>query len=331
MMNKIFFKAVQCTEYSSTHNLQLTNMEHPTISANELLVEVKAAAIDFAQYLMIQGKYQVKPALPFTIGNECAGIITEVGENISQFKVGDRVIGMAQTGCVAEKIVLNEFQTYKIPTNISFEIAAGLLYAYGTAYHALVDIGKLKPFETCCILGASSAVGIAALDIAKNIGAKTIAVGSTATKCDFFKKRGSSFQINYLHENIKERLKEITEGKGANVILDLMGGAHTENALRACARLGRVLTVGFTSGEIPKIPLNLVLLKECSIHGVYWSGPFLKENPTSFYKNHQNIINKVQQGDYSPYIYKRFKLNEAIKSFDEIKNRTSLGKMIVLM
>ena len=330
-MNKKFFKAVQCNEYGSIHNLSVQNVEAPAIQGNELLIEVKAAAIDFAQYLMIQGKYQVKPSLPFTIGNECSGIVIGVGKNISQFKVGDRVIGMAQTGCVAEKIILNEFQTYKIPTNISFEVAAGLLYAYGTAYHALVDIGKLKSFETCCILGASSAVGIAALDIAKNIGAKTIAVGSSATKCDFFKKRGSTFQINYHHENIKDRLKDITDRKGANVILDLIGGPHTERALRASSRLGRLLTVGFTSGEIPKIPLNLVLLKECSIHGVYWSGPFLKEKPTSFYKNHQIIIDKVQKGDYSPYIYKTFKLKDTINVFQEIKNRTSMGKMIVLM
>lgn len=322
-------KAIVCTKLGLPN--VLSYQEVPTLEPgpNELVLEMKACAINFPDTLIIQGKYQVKPELPFTPGSDVAGVVLKIGSAITQFKIGDRVLGMIPFGGMAEQVKVSINNTFKIPDSISFEQAASFLYAYGTAYHALKDRAQLRTSESIVILGASGGVGLAAVVLAKRMGARVIACASTSEKLDLCRQYGADELINYEKENLKLTIKTLTAGKGANVIFDPVGGNYSEQALRGLAWKGRYLVVGFASGAIPAIPFNLPLLKGCSIQGVFWSR-FAKEEPQLSNKNNLEIVNWFMDGSIKTHIQRTYKLAQAAQALEAMMDRKVLGKVVVL-
>jgi len=277
-------KAILCVKHGLPSDLQLTEIESLVPAENEVVVSVKACAVNFPDTLIIQGKYQFKPDLPFSPGSDIAGIVKSIGSNVKNFKVGDEVFGFVNHGGFAEEALVNKRQLFPKLPDMSFELASSFMLAYGTSYHALKDRAKLKEGETLLVLGASGGVGLAAVEFGKLMGAKVIAAASTQEKLDLCKRYGADQVINYSTEDLKNRIKEVTDGKGVDVVYDPVGGDYSEAALRAIAWEGSYLVVGFAAGQIPKIPLNLPLLKGCQIVGVFW-GSFMAKNPNEGMKN----------------------------------------------
>ena len=258
-------KAILCHKYSSNISLKYEKIKSPIPKKDEILISVKVAGVNFPDILIVQGKYQFKPELPFSPGGEVSGIIKKVGENVKKFKVGDKVFAGSTWGGFSEEAIVMSSNTFKIPNGISYEDAAASMVNYGTSFHALVDRAKIKKNEVILILGASGGVGTAAIQIAKQLGAIVIAAASSKEKLDYCKEIGADYCINYSKDDIKEKVKSLTKGIGANIIYDPVGDKFSEPALRSIAWKGRFLVVGFAAGQIPKIPLNLVLLKGCQI------------------------------------------------------------------
>ena len=254
-------KAILCNKYSSNISLKYEKIKSPIPKKDEILISVKVAGVNFPDILIVQGKYQFKPELPFSPGWEVSGIIKKVGENVKKFKVGDKVFAGSTWGGFSEEAIVMSSNTFKIPNGISYEDAAASMVNYGTSFHALVDRAKIKKNEVILILGASGGVGTAAIQIAKQLGAIVIAAVSSKEKLDYCKEIGADYCINYSKDDIKEKVKNLTKGIGANIIYDPVGDKFSEPALRSIAWKGRFLVVGFAAGQIPKIPLNLVLLK----------------------------------------------------------------------
>lgn len=321
-------KAIICEKYGPPSSLKLLEVDDPVIGENELLIQVKACSINFPDTLIIQGMYQFKGEPPFSPGSNVAGIVLEVGSEVSDFKAGDEVIGMMTHGGLAEKCVVKPNQCIAKPANMSMESAAAFLYTYATSYHALKDRANLQAGETVLVLGASGGVGLAAVELAKMMGAKVIAAASTEEKLTLCKERGADMLINYSDVDLKKELKALTGGKGVDVILDPVGGAYAEPSLRAIAWKGRYLVVGFTTGEIPKFPLNLALLKGCQIIGVFL-GAYTMIEPVASGQMMQHLAEKFNEGVLNPYIYKTYSLAEAPDALDLMMNRGALGKLIV--
>lgn len=265
-------KALVCKEFSSTDKLVIEEQIIASPEKGQLLIDVKAMGLNFPDALIVQGKYQVKPALPFVPGSECAGIVVAVGEGVERFEVGNRVIATLPVGAFAEQCVVHEDAVMLMASNMSFEQAAGFCITYATSYYAMKQRAKLQPNETVLVLGAAGGVGVTAIQIAKAMGARVIAAASTEDKLDFACDIGADMRINYTTEDLKVRIKELTFGKGVDVIYDPVGGAYSEQAYRSIAWCGRYLVIGFAAGSIPNIPLNLPLLKAGDIMGVYWGG-----------------------------------------------------------
>ncbi len=321
-------KAIICEKYGPPSTLTLKEVEDPIIKEDEVLIEVKACSINFPDTLIIQGMYQFKGEPPFSPGSNVAGIVLEVGSEVSEFKAGDEVIGMMTHGGLAEKCVASSNRCIAKPKNMDMQSAAAFLYTYATSYHALKDRADLKAGETVLVLGASGGVGLAAVELAKMMGAKVIAAASTDEKLALCKERGADMLINYTDVDLKKELKSMTGGKGVDVILDPVGGAYAEPSLRAIAWKGRYLVVGFTTGEIPKFPLNLALLKGCQIIGVFL-GAYTTIEPVAAGQMMQQLADKFNEGALNPYIYKTYSLEEAPDALDLMMNRGALGKLIV--
>lgn len=262
-------KAVLCKELGPPSKLVVEDVNLPPVGAKQVRVEIKACSVNYPDTLIIQGLYQFKPELPFSPGGDFSGIVKEVGAEVKHLKVGDEVFGASGHGCFAEEALVDSKMAFPKPPTMSFNEAASFLMAYGTSHHALKDRAQLKQGETLCILGASGGVGLAAVELGKLAGARVIACASTDEKLKLCKDTGADETINYTTEDLKTRIKELTDGKGADVIYDPVGGDYTEAALRATAWKGRFLIVGFPAG-IAKIPMNLPLLKGCDILGVFW-------------------------------------------------------------
>ncbi|MEM8906733.1 MAG: NADPH:quinone oxidoreductase family protein, partial [Bacteroidota bacterium] len=262
-------KAIVCEKFGPPSDLVLKEVPELYPGANEVLVSVKACGVNFPDTLIIQGRYQFKPDLPFTPGSDIAGIVKAVGEGVTHVKAGDEVFGFVLHGGFAEEVIVPAKACFPKPPHMDFPIAASFMMAYGTSYHALKDRAQLKAEETLLVLGAAGGVGLAAVELGNLMGAKVIAAASSEDKLALCRQYGATATINYQKEDLKKRVKELTEGKGADVVYDPVGGAYTEAALRATAWEGRLLVVGFATGEIPKIPINLALLKGCSIVGVF--------------------------------------------------------------
>ncbi len=323
-------KAIQCQKYGPPSDLVYTDVELPSPSEKEVKISIKACSLNFPDTLIIQGKYQFKPDLPFTPGSDIAGVIKEVGSGVKHFKAGDEVFGITNTGGFAEEVIISANRVFPKPPNMDYPTAASFLLAYGTSYHALKDRAKLKEGETLVVLGASGGVGIAAIEIGKLMGAKVIAAASTQEKMDICKEHGADEVINYNEEDLKSRIKELTDGKGADVIYDPVGGDYSEPALRAVAWKGRFLVVGFAAGAIPKIPLNLALLKGCQIVGVFW-GAFASKEPTANLTNSMELMQYFAEGKLKPRIHATYPLVDTPIALQEMMDRKVKGKSIVVM
>ncbi len=323
-------KAIVCEKLGLPGDLIYKEVESPMPGPKEVVITVKACAINFPDTLIIQGKYQMRPELPFSPGSDISGIVKEVGADVKHLKLGDEVFGVVPYGGMAEEVVAHSKMIFPKPTGMDFDIAASFLYAYGTSLHALKDRGELKPGDTLVVLGAAGGVGLAAVDIGNKIGARVIAAASTSEKLELCKQYGAAETINYTQEDLKTRIKELTDGKGANVIYDPVGGSYTESAFRAMAWAGRYLVVGFATGEIPKIPLNLPLLKGADLRGVFW-GRFTKENPEKNLSNSMQIMQWYAEGKIKPHIYKRYPLELSPVALEEMMNRKVMGKVVIIM
>src|SRR5437588_10722256 len=303
-------KAVLCKEYGPPESLVIEDVEALKPGMGQVVVGVKACGVNFPDTLIIQGKYQFKPPMPFAPGGEVAGIVKEVGEGIDSVKVGDRVIAFIGWGGFAEEVLTDATRLIPIPAGMDFTIAAAFVMTYGTSHYALKDRAQLKSGETLLVLGAAGGVGLAAVEIGKVMGARVIAAASTDGKLEVCKEQGADEVINYANEELKARVKELTGGDGVDVIFDPVGGDYSEAALRGIAWNGRFLVIGFAAGEIPRIPLNLPLLKSCSIVGVFW-GAFLRRDPDETAAHLRDLVRLHAEGKLRPRISATYGLEDA--------------------
>jgi NADPH2:quinone reductase len=323
-------KAILCEQFGLPQQLKLKEIESPIPNDLQVLIAVEACGVNFPDVLIIQNKYQLKPTLPFSPGGEVVGIIISLGAEIKEFKIGDRVLALCSWGGFAEKIAVDSNRVFKLKDGIDPILAASTLYNFGTSFHALKDRGKLKDGDTLLVLGASGGVGLAAVELGKVMGAKVIAAASNQEKLGLCKKRGADSLINYEQEDLKQRIKELTNGKGADVVLDPVGGKFTEAALRGMAWGGRYLVVGFATGEIPKIPMNLPLLKGCEIVGVFW-GQFSKIQMEQNIANLQQLQTWLVEGKIIGPKTHTYELSEASKALEALLERRKYEKGIIVL
>jgi NADPH2:quinone reductase len=321
-------RAVRCHDHSGPSGLRIDELPEPVPGAGEVLVDVRAAGVNFPDVLLTYGKYQFKPNLPFSPGGEAAGVVTSVGAGVSSVAPGDRVAVSLLSGAFAERIVAPEMALMKLPDEVTFEVGAATLLTYATTLYALVDRAALQKDETLLVLGAAGGVGTAAIELGKLLGARVIAAASSDEKIAFCKEHGADEGINYAREDLKERTKALTGGAGANVICDPVGGAYSEQALRAIAWEGRYLVVGFAAGDIPKIPLNLVLLKSCQIVGVFW-GAFAMRDPAKNRANAARILRWVAEGKLRPHIDATLPFARAQEALERMARRDVKGKLVL--
>ena len=321
-------KALRCVRHGQPDALVVEDIESPSPGPGEVLVQVKAAGVNFPDTLIIQNKYQFKPALPFTPGGELAGIVTAVGEGVTRVAVGQHVIGFVMWGAFAEQALVAQDQLVPMPEGMPFDVASAFLMTYGTCYHALQDRARLRPGETVLVLGAAGGIGIASIEIAKALGATVIAAASSADKLALCRERGADMTIDYQAEELRARLKELTGGRGVDVVVDPVGGRFTEPALRSMAWRGRYLVVGFTDGEIPRVPLNLPLLKGCSIVGVFW-GDFLKREPVQGESDLAALFELYRKKMIAPLVSARYDLDHAGQAIEALMQRRVRGKVVV--
>lgn len=321
-------KAIVCEEFGSAENLFLGERPDPIPDSNQVLIKVEACGVSFPDLLILQNKYQFQPSLPYSPGGEAAGQIVEVGKEVKNFQKGDRVLALCRWGGFAEKVVVDAERVFKIPNAISYELAASSIYSYSTSYHALKDRGELKKGETLLVLGGSGAIGSAAIELGKAMGAKVIAAASSDEKLAFCKEKGADELINYGSEDLKNKIKELTDGKGVDVVLDPVGGNFSEAALRGTAWKGRYLIVGFANGEIPKIPMNLPLLKGCAIVGVFW-GNFSKKEVELNLQNMDQLNQWFLEGKLKGESIQEYHLSEAKKAILALQERSKFKKGVV--
>ncbi len=322
-------RAVRQHELVGPSGLRVDEMLEPAPGAGEILVDVRAAGVNFPDVLLSRGKYQFKPEPPFIPGGEVAGVVHALGAGVTSFAVGDRVAATMIHGAFAERVVVHEKAAVKLPDAVSFETGAATLLTYATTVHALVDRAGLRAGETLLVLGAAGGVGIAAVEVGKLLGAKVIAAASTDEKIAFCKEHGASEGIVYTREDLKERTKALTNGAGADVIYDPVGGAYSEAALRSIAWEGRHLVVGFAAGDIPKIPMNLVLLKGCQIVGVFW-GSFVMRTPEKNLENARRIFDWVADGKLHPHVDAVLPFARAEEALERLEQRQVKGKIVLV-
>ena len=321
-------RALLCTQYGPPDLLEIGELPSPVAGGNEVVISVKAASLNFPDVLIIQNKYQFKPAPPFSPGSELAGVIKEVGPGVTRLKPGDRVMAFTTYGAFAEEVKLEASRVLPIPDAMSFETAAALLLTYGTMDHALRDRGAVTEGETVLVLGAAGGIGIASIEIAKALGARVIACASSDRKLAACRDHGADDTINYATQDLRDRIKSLTEGRGVDVIADPVGGLYSEPALRSIAWRGRLLVVGFAAGEIPKIPLNLVLLKGCSIVGVFW-GDFLRREPKAFAASVAQLGQWWAAGKLKPHVSATYPLERASEALNLMAARSVIGKLVL--
>lgn len=322
-------KAVVCTDFSGPDGLQVREVDEPQVGPTDILVDVKACAITFPDLLMSRNQYQFKAELPYVVGSELAGVVREVGAQVVGIAPGDRVLGSSMlTGGVAERALLRAGTVHHLPENATFEEAAGLLYAYGTSHYALRDRADLRPGETLLVLGAAGAVGLSAIELGKAMGARVIAAASSDEKLELCRKHGADDTLNYETEDLKTRVRELTDGLGADVVYDPVGGKYAEPALRSTAWEGRYLVIGFAAGDIPRIPLNLTLLRGCSIVGVFW-GSFVGRQPEDHRRNVAELMEWWRDGRFTPYVSATYPLERAAEALRDVDARRVIGKVVV--
>jgi NADPH2:quinone reductase len=322
-------KAVLCKAYGPPESLVVEDVEPLKPGKGQVVITVKACGVNFPDALIIQGKYQVKPPMPFSPGSEVAGIVKEVGEGVDSARVGDRVIAFIGHGGFAEEVLAEAAQLIPIPDVMDFATAASFVLTYGTSHYALKDRAQIRSGETLLVLGAAGGVGLAAVEIGKVMGARVIAAASTDEKLEVCKQHGADELINYTTQDLRERVKELTRGEGVDVVYDPVGGNYSEVALRGMAWGGRFLVIGFTAGEIPRIPLNLTLLKGCSIVGVFW-GSFTSRDPKRNQQHLQELLNWYVTGKINPLISATYPLERAADALNDMMNRKVKGKVVLV-
>ena len=321
-------KAVLCKQYGPPSSLVVEEVPSLVPGAGQVLVEVHAAGVNFPDSLIIQGKYQFKPDRPFSPGAEVAGTVKGLGPGVTGLRVGDRVIAATTWGGYAQQVLAQAERVFRMPDGMDFETAAGFLIAYGTSHHALKDRGELKPGETVLVLGAAGGVGLAAVEIAKAMGARVIAAASSEEKLNVCREHGADETINYATQDLRERIKSITGERGVDVVYDPVGGALSEPALRSMAWRGRFLVVGFAAGPIPSIPLNLTLLKGCSIVGVFW-GAFVRNEPQRNEEEMRELADWVHEGKLRPRISGVYPLERCAEALQRVMDRQVIGKIVL--
>lgn len=320
-------KALLCKQYGPPNSLVVEEVAPLRPEKGQVIISVKACGVNFPDTLIIQGKYQFKPDFPFSPGGEVAGVVKEVGEGVTHLSVGDDVFAMPGWGGFAEELAVNAHRAFRMPTGMDYNVAASLMYTYGTSYHGLKDRAQLKAGETLLVLGAAGGVGLAAVNLGKIMGAKVIAAASSDEKIALCKEYGADGLINYSKEDLRESLKSLTGG-GVDVVYDPVGGNYSEPAIRAMNWKGRYLVVGFAAGQIPNIPLNLALLKGSAIVGVFW-GAFAEREPKANFQNIMELFQFYQKGELKPYIQKTYSLTDAPQALYDMLERRVMGKLVV--
>jgi NADPH:quinone reductase len=320
-------RALVCRDFGTADQLHMEDWPQPVIAANQVRIAVQAAALNFPDVLAIAGKYQIKAPLPFVPGGEAAGVVTEVGQGVGQFAVGDRVIYSGSYGAFVEQACVPATSLLAMPTDMDFPTAASFNVTYSTSYHALKQRAALRPGETLLVLGAAGGVGLAAVNIGAAMGARVIAAASTEAKLDVACAAGAVERINYSTEALKERIKALTRGVGVDVVYDAIGGEYSEPALRSVAWDGRFLVVGFAAGNIASIPLNLPLLKGCAILGVFL-GAWRERDPGGYRRNFSELCALYSSGRVRPLISRTFSLDQYRDAFAELSGRRAVGKVV---
>ena len=324
-------KALVCREHGMPDKLDLVDdWPEPELGEHEVLIDVKAAGLNFPDVLIIQGKYQMQPDLPFIPGGECAGVVAAVGDKVTNHKVGDKVVCAAGSGSFCARVAVHEWGAFPMPEALSFEQAAGISITYFTSYHALVQRANIQPGETLLVLGAAGGVGTSAIELGKVMGARVIAAASSDEKLELCKKLGADDLINYSDTSLKDAVKELTGGRGVDVVYDPVGGDYAEPAVRSMAWNGRYLVIGFASGPIPSIPLNLALLKGCALVGVFW-GRFTGEEPERNLQNIRELTELFESGKISPLVTEVYPLEQYQDAYNCMIERRARGKVIMTL
>ncbi len=322
-------RALVCTEFGPLEQLAVKDVASPRPGPGQVVIDVKASAINFPDALIVQGLYQVKPPRPFSPGVELSGVVKETGEGVKDIAVGDRVIAFPGSGGFAEECLAPVEKVMPLPPGVDFDVGAAFGLTYNTSLHALKDCGQLRSGETLLVLGAAGGVGSAAVEIGKVMGARVIAAASSDDKLALCKQVGADETINYSREDLRQRLRDIAGDKGVDVVYDPVGGPYSETALRATGWRGRFLVIGFAAGDIPKIPLNLALLKERSVIGVYW-GDWTRHDPIGHQHNVEQLVDWLVAGKIKPVISERVSLQDAPAAMARLTQRQAKGKMVVL-
>jgi NADPH2:quinone reductase len=322
-------KAVLCKAFGPPESLVVDEIASPTPSAGQVVIGVRACGVNFPDTLIIEGKYQFKPPLPFSPGGEVAGVVQQVGPGVEGVQVGDRVIAFTAYGGFAEEVAVSATSLVPMPDALDFDQASSVVMTFGTCLHALKDRANLQPGERLLVLGAAGGIGLAAVELGKLLGAQVIAAASSDDKLAICREYGADETVNYRTEDLKERVKALTNGQGVDVVVDPVGGDYAEAALRGIAWNGRYLVIGFTAGEIPRIPLNLPLLKGCSIVGVFW-GSFAAREPQHNRAHIDQLLSQLSTGRLRSRISARYPLERAADALNAIRNRTVTGKVILL-
>jgi NADPH2:quinone reductase len=321
-------KAVLCTHFGPPDELEMADIPPPKAAAGEAVVRVKAAALNFFDTLIIAGKYQHKPPFPFSPASEFAGVVESIGAGVTDIAVGDQVVGNMGWGAAREAVAIEAHQLAKLPEALDFERAAGLTVTYGTTLYALRERAQLKPGESLVVLGASGGTGLAAIELGKMMGARVIACASSDEKLAFARTHGADETVNYGRENLRDALKRLGAEHGIDVVYDPVGGPYAEPAMRSLAWLGRYLVVGFAAGEIPKIPLNLTLLKSCDIRGVFW-GAWTKREPQLQRALMTDLARWCAEGKLSAHVHAVYPFTEITAALNTIADRKVMGKIVL--
>jgi NADPH2:quinone reductase len=321
-------KAVLCKAYGPPESLVLEDVPEPAPGPGQVLVEVHASAVNFPDVLMIEGKYQSQPPFPFSPGGEIAGVVREVGAGVAGFSKGDRVFGGTGFGGFAEQVAVPFAALRHMPERMGFAQASGISTTYGTSYYALKQRAALQPGETLLVLGAAGGVGLAAVELGKAMGARVIAAASTAGKLEAARVAGADDLIDYSDGQLKDKVKALTDGRGADVIYDPVGGDLFDQCMRSIAWYGRVLVIGFAAGDIPKVPINLILLKSCQVVGVFY-GAWSARYPDEAAANFREILELFEAGKIDPLIGAEYPLSEYARALKDLSERKAIGKVVV--
>ncbi|MDE1184149.1 NADPH:quinone oxidoreductase family protein [Paraburkholderia sp.] len=322
-------RAIRCNQYGPPETLVVEDLPDLVASPGHVVIDVKAAAVNFPDVLIIENKYQFKPPLPFTPGAEVAGIVRAVGDGVTHLTPGMPVVAYTAQGGFAQQVVAPASACVPLDADVDLAVAAAFTLAYGTSHHAVVDRAALQPGETMLVLGAAGGVGLAAVEIGKALGARVIAAASSDEKLATCVAHGADATINYATEDLRERIKALTDGKGPDVIYDPVGGTYSEPAFRSIGWRGRYLVVGFANGEIPKLPLNLTLLKGASIVGVFW-GDFARREPQRNFAAFKQMTGWLKEGKLRPLISARYALDDTGRALRDMAERRVVGKIVIV-